>query len=112
MTGGVDESCVQKLTGLEFELNPYRQLGQSCNAAITPGQQRRRSLEYLGNPIIEDHKHVQEESMCREETRGPGIFQDLLFRVDSSKAEYFCEGVTSSGTQPFPRQNRGKKTMA
>ena len=47
--------------------------------------------------------------MCRDETRDPGLFQDLLFRVDSSKAECFLEGVTNSGAQPFPRQTEADK---
>ena len=34
-----------------------------------------------------------------------------VLRFGNSKAESVPSGVTNSGTQPFPRQNRGEETM-
>lgn len=51
------------------------------------------------------------KGLCAEKKQGSWNTPRPLFRFDSSKVEYFCEGVTGSGIQPFPRQNRGQETM-
>jgi hypothetical protein len=56
-------------------------------------------------------KSVCELEECVYKQKVPLKFPETLF-VTNSKAEGVLCGVTISGTQPFPRQNRGKETMA